>query len=304
MPQIERLTGFLGAEMSGADLRALDDPGLRSTLRAALAEHRVLVFRDQRLSLAAQKRLTEVFGNLMQLPYVAPMADDPAVIAVLKEAHEDGGGVFGGEWHSDFSFLDTPPAGSVLNAAEIPPVGGDTVWASQVAAFETLPAHLKTFLDGRRAVHVGKPYGVKFAPPAKTRSSASIRMVRGDPEADREVLHPAVVTDPDTGARALFLNPIYTTRFDGLTEAESRPFLEQIYKHATRPDFSLRHKWRPGDVVIWDNFMTLHYATNDYAGSRRLLYRTTFRRAAPQAEREPRGRTGSPGWVSAGNPPS
>jgi taurine dioxygenase len=267
--------------MKGADLRALDDPELRSSLRSALGEHHVLVIRDQRLSLDDQKRLTEVFGDLMQLPYVAPMDEDPAVIAVLKEAHEDSGGVFGGEWHSDFSFLDNPPAGSVLNAAEIPPVGGDTLWSSQVAAFGTLPEHLKSFLEGRYAVHVGKPYGVKFAPPAKARSNASIRMTRGDPEADREVLHPAVLTDPETGARALFLNPIYTTRFESMTEEESRPFLEQIYRHATRPDFSMRHRWRPGDVVIWDNRMTLHYATNDYAGSRRLLYRTTFSRSDP-----------------------
>ncbi len=282
MPHITRLTGFLGAEMSGIDLRLLDDPGLRSDLRSALSAHHVLVFRDQGLGIEEQKRLTSVFGELMQLPHVAPMADDAAVIAVLKEADEDSGGVFGGEWHSDFSFLGNPPAGSVLTAAEIPAVGGDTVWSSQTAAFETLPAHLKSFLDGRRAVHVGKPYGVRFAPPAKTRANASIKMTRGDPEADREMLHPAVITDPETGKRALFLNPIYTTRFDGLTEEESRPFLEQIYKHATRPDFSMRHKWRRGDVVIWDNRMTLHYATNDYAGSRRLLYRTTFRRAPPE----------------------
>ncbi len=281
MPQIQRLTGFLGAQMHGTDLRALDDPDLRSALRSALAEHQLLIVRDQSLSIEDQKRLTEVFGELMQLPYVAPMDEEPSVIAVLKEAHEDSGGVFGGEWHSDFSFLDNPPAGSVLNAEEIPPVGGDTLWSSQIAAFETLPEHLKSFLDGRRAVHVGKPYGVKFAPPSEARANASIRMTRGDPEADREVLHPAVVTHPDTGARALYLNPIYTTRFDGMTEEESRPFLEQIYKHAVRPDFSVRHKWRPGDVVIWDNRMTLHYATNDYAGSRRLLYRTTFRASSP-----------------------
>lgn len=282
MVRTVRLTGFLGAEVTGVDLRALADPGLRSALREALAEHHVLVLREQHAAIAEQKRLTAVFGDVMRLPYVAPMEDDPEVIAVLKEAHETGGGVFGGEWHSDFSFLESPPAGSVLNAAEIPPVGGDTVWASQAAAFETLPAHLGAFVEARRAVHVGKPYGVKFAPPQKARSNASIRMTRGDPEADREVLHPAVVRDPETGTRALFLNPIYTTRFEDLTEEESRPFLEQIYKHATRPDFSMRHRWRAGDVVIWDNRMTLHYATNDYAGSRRLLYRTTFQRARPR----------------------
>ena len=170
----------------------------------------------------------------------------------------------------------------MLTAAEIPPVGGDTVWASQVAALSTLPDDLKAVVEGRRAVHVGTPYGVKFAPPETARSGASIRMTRGAPQADREVLHPAVVTDPETGARALFVNPIYTTRFEDMTEAESRPLLERIYRHATRPDFSVRHRWRPGDVVVWDNRQTLHYATNDYAGSRRLLYRTTFRRDPPQ----------------------
>ncbi len=282
MPQTARLTGFVGAKLSGVDLRSLHDPDLQFTLRSALAKHDVLVIRDQCISIEDQKRLTEIFGDLVRLPYVAPMADDPAVIAVLKEAHEDSGGVFGGEWHSDFSFLENPPAGSVLNAAEIPPVGGDTVWSSQSAALETLPEHLKSFLEDRRAVHVGKPYGVKFAPPPKVRSNASIKMTRGDPEADREVMHPAIVTDPESGVRALFLNPIYTTRFDGMTEEESRPFLEQIYKHATRPDFSYRHNWRQGDVVIWNNRMTLHYATNDYAGSRRLLYRTTFQRSPPE----------------------
>ncbi len=276
MLQIKRLTGFIGAEISGADLRALDDPDLQAALRNALATHHVLVFRSQPLSLSEQKRLTEVFGQLMHLPYVAATPEDPAVIAVLKEAHETSGGVFGGEWHSDFSFLENPPAGSVLAAVEIPAVGGDTVWSSQVAAYESLPAHLTTFLESSLAVHVGKPYGVKHAPPKKEQAGGSIKMSRGDPNADREILHPAVVTDPETGKRALFVNPIYTTRFDGMTEEESRPFLEQIYRHATRPDFSMRHKWCEGDVVVWDNRMTLHYATNDYAGSRRLLHRTTF----------------------------
>lgn len=282
MPKIERLTGFIGAQILGTDLRALDDRDHRAFLRTALAEHHVLVIRDQHLALAEQKCLTEVFGRRMTLPYVAPIAEDPAVIAVLKEAHETGGGVFGGAWHSDFSFLENPPAGSVLCAVEIPPFGGDTVWSSQVAAHDSLPAHLAEFLEGRMAVHVGKPYGVKHAPPEKERAGGSIRMSRGDPDADLEIRHPAVVTDPESGKRALFLNPIYTTRFDDMTEEESRPFLDQIYRHATRPDFSMRHRWRPGDVVIWDNRMTLHYATNDYPGSRRLLYRTTFERDPPR----------------------
>ncbi|XDA97401.1 TauD/TfdA family dioxygenase [Sulfitobacter sp. LCG007] len=282
MAQIAKLTGFVGAEVSDVDLRTPPDTTLGGLLCAALAEHQVLVFRGQFLSLDQQKAVTELFGPLMKLPYVAPIETDEAVIAVLKEADERNGGVFGGEWHSDFSFLENPPAGSLLNAIEIPQAGGDTVWASQSAAYRTLPAHLKEFLNGRRAIHVGKPYGVKYAPPAKDRANASIRMSRGDPNADREIAHPAVIAEPSTGEKALFVNPIYTTRFSDMTEEESRPFLEQIYKHATRPDFSFRHKWRAGDLLVWDNRMTLHYATNDYDGARRLLYRTTFERDAPR----------------------
>jgi taurine dioxygenase len=278
---VKPLTGFIGASVEGVELACVPSPELCETLRAALARHGVLVFRGQHLSIPQQKAVTAVFGELMVLPYVRPMAEDQAVIAVLKEADEHSGGVFGGAWHSDFSFLENPPAGSVLSAVEIPDVGGDTLWASQTAAYRTLPAYLKDFVDRHDAVHVGKPYGVKFAPPEAERANASIAMTRGDPEADREILHPSVVADPVTGEKALFLNPIYTTRFDGLTEAQSAPLLEQIYAHATRPDFCCRHRWQAGDLVIWDNRTTLHYATNDYAGARRLLTRTAFRGAPP-----------------------
>ncbi|MDR6266443.1 TauD/TfdA family dioxygenase [Roseobacter sp. N2S] len=277
---LDKLTGLMGAEISGIDLKNPISDSDASQLRAALDAHQMIVLRGQFLSIADQKRLNAVFGPLMQLPYVTPMADDPDVIAVLKEADEQNTGVFGGEWHSDFSFLENPPAGSVLNAVEIPDVGGDTVWSSQVAAYASLPADLKAIIDGRKAVHVGKPYGVKHAPPKESRSGASIQMVRGDPKADAETFHPAVVTGAD-GRKALFVNPIYTTRLDGMTVSESTPILEALYKHAARPDFSCRLKWQAGDVAVWDNRMSLHYATNDYDGVRRLLYRTTYAGTRP-----------------------
>jgi taurine dioxygenase len=282
MPSIKRITGFIGAEIS--DLRLDGDIAEEAAvfLRSKLAKHHVLVLRDQHLSIEQQKEVTKVFGPLMRLPYVLPMESDPDVIAVLKEADEVNVGVFGGDWHSDFSFLENPPAGSILSAVEIPEVGGDTVWANQAAAYRSLPTHLGEFVDSHRAVHVGKPYGVKYAPPQREQSSASIKMSRGDPNADRETLHPSVITEPTTGEKALFLNPIYVTKFEGLTETESAPFLDQLYKHCTRPDISCRHRWQAGDLVIWDNRMTMHYATNDYDRSRRLLYRTTFERDIPR----------------------
>lgn len=274
MFDVKPLTPAVGAEVTGPDLTETLSGELAGRLRSALWEHQLLVFRDQHLDIAAQKRLTRVFGAIMRLPYVAPLADDPEVIAVLKEASERKVGVFGGNWHSDFSFLKQPPSGSVLNAVEVPEIGGDTLWANQIAAYEALPADLKDIVDGRDAIHVGRPYGVKFPTPVALRSS--IPMSRNNPEADEETYHPAVMTHPHSGCKALFFNPIYTTRFDGMTEAESAPVFDALYKHCTRPEFCCRLHWTPGTVVIWDNRTTLHYAVNDYDGFRRLLYRTTF----------------------------
>ena len=274
MLEVLPITPAIGAEVCGLDL-AKTSSEQAVALKQALARHQVLFFRDQSLDLSAQKRLTALLGPVLRLPYVEPMADEPDVIRVLKEADE-GGGVFGGDWHTDFSFLDAPPAGSILNAREVPPVGGDTIWASQALAFETLPAALQQLLAGRDAIHVGKPYGVRWVPPVEERSGASIRMSRGDPSADEERRHPAVLKNPVTGRSALFLNPTYTTRLDGFSEAQSAPLLAQIQAHAIRPEFTCRWRWQAGDVAIWDNLFTQHFAVNDYYGHRREMWRTTF----------------------------
>ena len=275
------VAGFIGAEVRGLDLSRPISDAVAGGLRAALGAHLVLFFREQDLGLADQKRVTEVFGPLTRVPYIEPCAEDPDVVAVLKEAEETGISVFGGDWHSDFSFLERPPGGSVLYGAEVPPFGGDTLWSSQVAAYETLPTDLKTMVEDRRAVHSGKPYGVSHAPDETLAVTRSIRMTRGDPEADRERLHPAVRRHPENGRRALFVNPIYTTRLEGLSEAESAPILARLYAHATRPEFTCRFRWAPGSLAVWDNRMTLHYAINDYDGHRRLMYRTTFEGERP-----------------------
>lgn len=274
--KLEPVTPNCGARISGVDLSASIGEASANALRRALHQHHVLFLPGQWLTLDRQKAVTGLFGRIVRLPYVVPTEKDPEVIAVRKSADEIKVGVFGGDWHSDFSFLAEPPAGSVLNAVTIPPVGGDTLWANQVAAFEGLDDEMKILLEGRGVVHVGAPYGVKHAPPESTRAASSVKMTRGDPEADRERVHPAVRRHPESGARALFLNPIYTTRLEGMTEEESAPLLERLYRHATRPEFCCRHRWRAGDLVIWDNRTTLHYAVNDYDGYERLLYRTAF----------------------------
>ncbi len=275
------LTSAIGAEVDGIDLTAPLDESATSTLRDLLAHHSVLFFRGQHLNLEQQKQFTTSFAPLLRLPYVTPLEDEPEVIRVYKGAEETGG-VFGGDWHTDFSFLEHPPAGSVLSAVTVPPQGGDTLWASQAAAWDALPAPLQELLIKRDAVHVGKPYGVKWAPPAETQTGAGMHMSRGDPKADEERLQPAVLKHPVTGRHMLFLNPTYTVRLDGMSEDESRPILDAVQKHCTRPEFTCRFRWTAGTVAVWDNLATQHYAVNDYQGFERLMFRTTFSGPSPR----------------------
>ena len=278
---VASLTSAIGAEIEGVDLTEPLSAERADQLRGLLARHHVLFFRAQHLNLEQQKRFTEAFGPLLSLPYVTPMEGEPQVIRVYKGA-EERGGVFGGDWHTDFSFLERPPAGSVLSAHTVPPQGGDTLWVSQAAAWEALPSPLQELLAGRNAVHVGKPYGVKWAPPLETQTGAGMEMARGDPTADEDRLHPAVLRHPVTGRQMLFLNPTYVVRLDGMSEEESRPVLEAVQRHSIRPEFTCRFRWSPGTVAVWDNLATQHYAVNDYQGFERLMYRTTFGGMSPR----------------------
>ncbi|MDG2286490.1 MAG: TauD/TfdA family dioxygenase, partial [Alphaproteobacteria bacterium] len=182
---IEKVSGFIGAEVT-LDLSRPFDDETRKALNDALDEHLVLFFRDQDLDGPAQKRVTEVFAPLVRVPYIVPSPEDPDIIAVLKEASENKIANFGGDWHSDFSFLDEPPGGSVLYALEIPPFGGDTLWASQATAYERLSDDLKARIEGKRAIHIGAPYGAKSPPKFEDKLSKSIGMTRGDADADKE----------------------------------------------------------------------------------------------------------------------
>lgn len=259
------------------ECKTLSESTTRAALLELLSRHHVVVIRDAGLSICEQLELTRYFGSPMELPYITPHPDHPEVIAVKKTARERNTGVFGGDWHSDFSFLLHPPNGSILNAVTIPPFGGDTLWANQVVALESLDPELRDIVDRHDAIHSGKPYGVKHQPAADTQANSSIQISRSNPEADTETLHPCVIRDSLSGRRALWLNPIYTTRLSHLSESDSAAILQEIYRHAVRPEFCYRHRWREGDLVIWNNFTTLHYAVNDYDGFDRLLYRTTYR---------------------------
>ena len=262
-----------GAEVTGLDLRGATEADLAGAVES-LAEHSVLFFRDQDLGPEDQLDITRRFGPLLRVPYITHLDEYPDIIAVLKEADEQQISTFGGTWHSDFSFLPEPPSLTLLYALELPDVGGDTLWSSQYAAYDALSGGLKRLLDPLRAIHTGWPHGAN-GPGPDVPVSRSIGMVRNDPSADREVVHPVVRIHPVTGRGALFVNPVYTQQFAGMTQDESRPLLQYLFDHSTKAEFTCRLRWEPGTLAVWDNRCLLHLAINDYDGSRRLLHRTT-----------------------------
>ena len=274
------MAGALGADIVGVDLsRPLDDATF-AAIERALHEYLVIFFHGQALTPEQHLALTRRFGPISRSPYIKHMEDYPDIIAVLKEADERKISTFGNAWHSDFSFLEEPPMGSVLYAREAPSHGGDTLFANMYAAYEALSPGLRRVLDGLNAIHTGKPYGIGGVP-QDLAVSRSIGIERNNAEADREIAHPAVRVHPATGRKALFVNSIYTTRFEGMTAAESKPLLEFLYAHATQPEFTCRLRWRAGDLAVWDNRCTMHYAVNDYDGQRRLMHRTTIKGERP-----------------------
>ena len=270
---IQPLAPACGAEVSGIDLADPSADAMRH-LEQAMAQYSVLFFRDQHLTPAQQLEVTRRFGSILRVPYIKHLDEYPDIIAVLKEPDERKISTFGGTWHSDFSFLEEPPSFTLLYALELPALGGDTLWASQYDAYDNLSAGMKKLLDPLRAIQTAWPHGTK-GPGAGTATSRSIGMVRGDPAADREISQPVVRVHPVTGRKALFVNPVYTQYFEGMTQEESRPLLQFLFQHATKSEFTCRLRWAPGTLAVWDNRCLLHLAINDYDGSRRLLHRTT-----------------------------
>lgn len=279
--RVTALTPRLGAEISGVDIRHMDNDDV-AELRRHWLDYKVIFLHGQRIELDELLHFSRAFGEPMRLPYIRPLDDYPHIIRVLKEADEVRMGVFGGDWHSDFSFLAAPPAASILYAEQVPDVGGDTLWSDMVQALQALPRQQRALLENRIAIHSGKPYGVAHAPADNERFKGSVEIERNNPEADAETRHPAICRHPETGAAILFVNPTYTTRIDGLPAEQSRQLLADLYRHCTRPEFACRFKWRPGSIALWDNRATMHYAVNDYDGQRRCLYRTAIAGTSPQ----------------------
>jgi taurine dioxygenase len=271
---VEPVAGALGAEISGIDLAGPLSEDAVATIRRAWLEHLVIFFREQPLSPTQFLAFARRFGEPIEYPFVKGLDDHPEIIPVLKLEHERVN--FGGVWHSDTAYLDVPPMASMLVAREIPPYGGDTLFANMYLAYETLSDGLKAMLDGLLAIN-----GSAKADASRTREDRMKDSAR-EVKKDYVAAHPVVRRHPETGRRALYVNVAHTVRFDGMTEEESRPLLDYLFRHQTRPEFTCRFRWRPGSIAFWDNRCAQHNAINDYAGHRRLLHRITLAGDVPK----------------------
>lgn len=266
--RIEPLTGALGAEVFGIDLAQDHDDATIAAVRAALLDHGVIFFRDQALDVARQKLFTSRFGTLFLHPNIAGSKADPAVIDIVRNPGDTR--IIGEDWHSDTPQVERPPMGSLLYAVEVPPFGGDTMFANQYLAYETLSPGLKAMLDGVRALHSDR----RVAGPARDLGAANAhKRVSDDAWRETASLHPVVRTHPETRRKALYVNRQSTIAFEDMTEAESAPLLEYLCRHAHRPEFTCRFRWRDGSVAFWDNRCTQHVAINDTGRARRVMRR-------------------------------
>ena len=266
---VHRISGAIGAEISGVDLaRELPDETIAGIRRAWL-EHVVIFFRDQRLTPAQFIGFGQRFGQPVEYPFLKGLDGFPEITPVVKLEHETVN--FGGIWHSDTTYLERPPTGTMLLAREVPPAGGDTLFANQYLAYETLSAGMRSLLDGLTAVNSSAKADV-----TRTREDRMKTDARGDAQREYVVEHPVVRTHPETGRRALYVNVAHTVRFGDMTEAESAPLLEFLYRHQTRSEFTCRFAWRVGSIAFWDHRAAQHYPVNDYHGHRRVMHRITL----------------------------
>jgi taurine dioxygenase len=270
---VERFGGAAGAVISGVDLATDLDDDTVAEIRRAILDHHVVFFRGQRLDPTQQVAFSRRFGPYSPVPFIEPVADHPEVIAVIREAEERQRFTFGSLWHSDFSFLPEPPFGSVLYALEVPPYGGDTLWANQHLAFETLSSGMQTMLRALVGVHSARDgYSTKMQ---AVHDVFKGMKVQTSDEALREQRHPMVRTHPETGREALFANQQYTIGIDGWYAHEQRPLFEWLFAHATQDAFTVRWHWEVGDLAFWDNRCLQHMAMADFEGHRRSMTRTT-----------------------------
>lgn len=272
---IRRIAGALGAELHGVDLTQTLSGEQQREIRDALLQNQVIFFRDQDLSPQQFMAFAQTLGQPIEYPFVKGLEGFPCVIEVKKLEHEKVN--FGGIWHSDTTYLPQPPMGSMLLAKEVPPYGGDTLFANQYLAWEALSDTMQRLLEGL----VGISSSAK-ADVSKTREDRIKSDGKDTAPQSHLAHHPLVRTHPETGRKALYVNVAHTAGIVGMTDAESAPLLHFLFQHQVKPEFTCRFVWQPHSLAVWDNRCTQHNPVNDYHGFRRVMHRITLAGDTPR----------------------
>jgi len=272
--EVRPLSRAVGAEILGINLLDPVSDAQIAEIRKIWLQHSVVFFREQPLESGAFQAFAQRFGEIIEYPFVKGLPDFPLIVPVLKLPHEKHN--FGGVWHTDTTYLQEPPMATMLIARELPPVGGDTLFASNYAAFEGLSPALQDTLRTLKGVNSSAKAAVTHSREDRLADSATDK---GRSELNSE--HPVVRTHPETGREALYVTPGHTVRFAGWTEEESAPLLNYLFEQQVKPEYTCRFVWRPGSIAFWDNRCVLHNPINDYHGHKRLLHRITLKGDKP-----------------------
>ena len=261
----------LGAEVIGAQLVNMDVKTY-SSIEKAFSRYFVLCFRDQQLGPSDLLNLARKFGGVGETPYLSALEDYPDVVPIVKEANEKSQHTFGSGWHTDFTFQKKPPARTLLYALDVPPKGGDTLFANLQDAYESLSTGMQGSLSRLRALHSAvRSYG----PDASLKNHLENMTITNEKKEPGFESHPVIREHPVTGKPSLWINPTYTIRFEGMTDQESQPLLDYLNDLITEERFICRVNWKKNSLVMWDNRCTQHSASSDYKGHRREMWRIT-----------------------------
>ena len=271
---VESTNAPCGAIIHGVNFAEEISPHTVAEIRAVWLEHLVVAFPDQHLSLDRYEEVAQLFGEFGEDPYFKGLVDHPHIAEVKREADETSP-LFAEGWHSDWSFLETPPSATMLYGRVIPPLGGDTLYANQIAAYDALDDSMKERIDGLMGVHSARRGYSRQGQYGEKDKGRSMAIIYSD-DALATQLHPLVHVHPETGRKALFLSPGYTIDIEGMDSTEAQELLAVLYAHQAKKEFVYRHSWSENMLTLWDNRSVIHAATGGYQGHRRLLQRITL----------------------------
>ena len=266
---VKPIATALGAEIEGVDLAQDLSDGTIAQVRQALLDHCVIFFRDQNFDVDQHKRLARRFGDIFIHPNFNTGDHDPEVVTIVRKPGDTR--IVGEEWHTDTTMMAEPPMGAILYALEVPPFGGDTLFANQYLAYEQLSDGMKAMLADLKCTHTDRKVAGPGSPAAMAKRSTAVR----DDDQWRETrnLHPVVRTHPETGRKCLFVNHSYSVAFEGMTEEESQPLLAYLMDWGHKPEFTCRFRWEKGSVAFWDNRCVKHLALHDVHEHDRIMRR-------------------------------